>query len=202
MTALVKPLFSVPFQKDYNFIDRKDMFSQIEEQLQRQHRVSLCGLGGVGYTCSQTLIDADTSVRKSQIAIEYAYRFQQTRPQSHVLWVYAASYTTFLQACHDIARSLKLPSCDEPRTDPCELVVDYRVRVLVDEYISSCIAFGGSTLLDPICGLGARRGLAFGLSGFGGPAGDSRGSRGGPGASVHRHGDDEGDLFVAMESYW
>ena len=71
---------------------------------------------------SQTLIDADTSVRKSQIAIEYAYRFQQTRPQSHVLWVYAASYTTFLQACHYIARSLKLPSCDEPGTDPCELV--------------------------------------------------------------------------------
>ena len=122
MTALVKPLFSVPFQRNYNFIDRIDMFSQIEEQLQRQHRVSLCGLGGVGYTCSQTLIDADTSVRKSQIAIEYAYRFQQTRPQSHVLWVYAASYTTFLQACHDIARSLKLPSCDEPGTDPCELV--------------------------------------------------------------------------------
>lgn len=71
---------------------------------------------------SRTLIDADTSVRKSQIAIEYAYRFQQTRPQSHVLWVYAASFTTFLQACHDIARSLKLPSCDEPGTDPCELV--------------------------------------------------------------------------------
>ncbi len=71
---------------------------------------------------SQTLIDADTSVRKSQIAIEYAYRFQQTRPQGHVLWVYAANYTTFLQACHGIARSLKLPSCDEPGTDPCELV--------------------------------------------------------------------------------
>ena len=71
---------------------------------------------------SQTLIDADTSVRKSQIAIEYAYRFQQSHPQSHILWVYAASYGTFLQACHDIARSLKLPSCDEPGTDPCELV--------------------------------------------------------------------------------
>ncbi len=71
---------------------------------------------------SQTRIDADTSVRKSQIAIEYAYRFQQSRPQSHVFWVYAASYGIFLQACHDIARSLKLPACDEPKIDPCELV--------------------------------------------------------------------------------
>ena len=71
---------------------------------------------------SQTLIDADTRARKSQIAIEYAYRFQQSHPQSHVFWVYAASHTTFLQGCHDIARSLKLPACDEPETDPCELV--------------------------------------------------------------------------------
>ena len=71
---------------------------------------------------SQALINADTSVRKSQIAIEYAYRFQQTRPQSHVFWVYAASYGTFLQACHDISLSLKLPACDDLKADPCELV--------------------------------------------------------------------------------
>ena len=71
---------------------------------------------------SQTPIDADTSVRKSQIAIEYAYRFRQSHPQSHILWVYAASYGTFLQACHDISWRLKLPACDEPKTDPCELV--------------------------------------------------------------------------------
>ena len=63
-----------------------------------------------------------SSIRKSQIAIEYAYRFQQSRPQSYVFWVYAASSGTFLQACHDIARSLKLPGCDDPKTDPCELV--------------------------------------------------------------------------------
>ena len=68
------------------------------------------------------LIGADGSVRKSQIAIEYAYRFRQSRPQSHVFWVYAASSGTFLQACHDIARSLKLPACDDPKTDPRELV--------------------------------------------------------------------------------
>ena len=71
---------------------------------------------------SQTRIDADMSVRKSQIAIEYAYQFQQSRPQSHVFWVYAASYNTFLKAYHDITRSLKIPACDEPKIDPCELV--------------------------------------------------------------------------------
>ncbi len=125
MIALVEPLFSVPFQRDYNFIDRKDIFSQIEEQLQMHHRVSLCGMGGIGYRffpLNKLLQTLTEGVRKSQIAIEYAYRFRQSHPQSHVFWVYAASYGTFLQACHDIARSLKLPACDEPKTDPCELV--------------------------------------------------------------------------------
>ena len=124
MMALVKPLFSVPYERDVNFIDRKDIFVQIEDQLHMHHRASLCGMGGVGYTFlpSRALIGADGSVRKSQIAIEYAYRFRQSRPQSHVFWVYAASSGTFLQACHDIARSLELPACDDPKTDPCELV--------------------------------------------------------------------------------
>lgn len=49
MIALIEPLFSVPFQRDHNFIDRKDIFSQIKEQLQMHHRVSLCGIGGIGY---------------------------------------------------------------------------------------------------------------------------------------------------------
>lgn len=49
MIALVKPLFSVPFQEDHDFIERKDIFSQIEAQLEMHHRVSLCGMGGVGY---------------------------------------------------------------------------------------------------------------------------------------------------------
>ncbi len=125
MIALVEPLFSVPFQRDYNFIDRKDIFSQIEEQLQMHHCVSLCGMGGIGYRffpLNKLLQTLTEGVRKSQIAIEYAYRFRQSHPQSHVFWVYAASYGTFLQACHDISRSLKLPACDEPKADPCELV--------------------------------------------------------------------------------
>ncbi len=47
-TALVEPLFSVPFERDVNFVERKDIFAQIEEQLHNHHRASLCGLGGVG----------------------------------------------------------------------------------------------------------------------------------------------------------
>lgn len=45
----VKPVFTVPFQRDHEFIDRKSIFSQIEEKLQTHHQVSLFGIGGVGY---------------------------------------------------------------------------------------------------------------------------------------------------------
>ncbi len=50
MMVLVKPLFSVPFERDVNFIDRKLIFAQIERQLHMHHRASICGLGGIGYT--------------------------------------------------------------------------------------------------------------------------------------------------------
>ncbi len=50
MIASVEPLFSVPFERDPEFIDQKDVFSQIEEQLQTHFSVSLCGMGGNGYT--------------------------------------------------------------------------------------------------------------------------------------------------------
>ncbi len=87
MIALVEPLFSVPFQRDYNFIDRKDIFSQIKEQLQMHHRVSLYGMGGIEYRffpLNKLLQTLTEGVRKSQIAIEYAYRFRQSHPQCHV----------------------------------------------------------------------------------------------------------------------
>lgn len=45
-------------------------------------------------------------IRKSQIAIEYAYRFQQSHPQSHVFWIYAANSTQFVQALHESSDSL------------------------------------------------------------------------------------------------
>ena len=122
MLALV--IFSVPFERDHKFIDRKDIFSKVEEQLSKRHRVSLHGIGGVGYSSAsqQALIHADEAARKSQIAIEYAYRFQELHPESHVFWIYAASTTRFMQAYRDIAQEAKLPGCNDPKLDSCELV--------------------------------------------------------------------------------
>jgi tetratricopeptide (TPR) repeat protein len=63
--------------------------------------------------------------RKSQIAIEYAYRFQGQHPQGHVLWVYAANETRFVQAYRDAAHKLRLPGRDDPQVDICRLVCEW-----------------------------------------------------------------------------
>ena len=64
MLALV--IFSVPFERDHKFVDRKDIFSKVEEQLSKHHRVSLHGIGGVGYSSAsqQALIRADGSCQE------------------------------------------------------------------------------------------------------------------------------------------
>jgi hypothetical protein len=45
----VDPVFMVPFARDDKFVGREDILGQIEERLQVGHRVSLAGIGGVGY---------------------------------------------------------------------------------------------------------------------------------------------------------
>ncbi|KAI9778144.1 MAG: hypothetical protein M1839_008353 [Geoglossum umbratile] len=109
-STLIKPVFSVPFGRDKQFVGREDILSQVEEQLQIRHRVSLHGLGGIG---------------KSQVAIEYAHRFRNSNPKAHVFWVYAASVGRFDQSYKDVARKLKLPRVDDPDVDVCELVSDW-----------------------------------------------------------------------------
>ncbi|MCJ1230397.1 hypothetical protein MMC12_007071 [Toensbergia leucococca] len=106
----LKPIFSVPCPRDPKFIDRAQIFSRLEEQLESHNCASLYGLGGNG---------------KSQIAIEYAYRFVQSQPKSHVFWIYAANSARFVRAYQDIARTLQLPGYDDPKTDPCELVTKW-----------------------------------------------------------------------------
>lgn len=51
--------------------------------------------------------------RKSQIAIEYCYRFEDEHPTNNVFWVYTNSVLRFNQAYRGIARKLDLPEWDK-----------------------------------------------------------------------------------------
>ena len=89
--------------------------------------MALCGIGGIGYGRLEPRRRYDTDVyyRKSQIAIEYAYRFRDQHPQCHVLWVYAVNETRFAQAYRDAADKVQLPGREDPQVDVCKLMCEW-----------------------------------------------------------------------------
>lgn len=48
--------------------------------------------------------------RKSQIAIEFCYRYQEQHPDRWIFWVYSATKSRFIQAYRDIANLVRIPS--------------------------------------------------------------------------------------------
>ena len=47
-SRIVKPLFVVPFTRDSKFIDRVEIFENIQVRTRMQSRIVLSGIGGVG----------------------------------------------------------------------------------------------------------------------------------------------------------
>ena len=63
--------------------------------------------------------------RKSQIAIEYCYRFKDRHADSNILWIHASTKERFEQAIKAIARNCKLPGWDDPAKNSLDLVRDW-----------------------------------------------------------------------------
>lgn len=49
LSSIGRPGFSVPFPRDNCFTGREDILSFMKEQIKSRHRVTLYGIGGVGY---------------------------------------------------------------------------------------------------------------------------------------------------------
>ena len=69
------------------------------------------------------------SDRKSQLAIEYAYRIREAGPQKWVFWVHASSVARFQDSCRGMAERLQLPGWDDPKVD----ILGMMYRWLTDE---------------------------------------------------------------------
>lgn len=63
--------------------------------------------------------------RKSQIAIEYAYRTRKRAPQTSVFWIHASNVTRFQQGFTNIAEKAGLPGRDDPQVNTLQLVSNW-----------------------------------------------------------------------------
>jgi tetratricopeptide (TPR) repeat protein len=71
------------------------------------------------------LADCLIWTRKSQIAIEYAYRQREECPQKWIFWVHAGSAARFEKSYRDIAAAVKLSGLDDPKTDVLDRVFQW-----------------------------------------------------------------------------
>src|SRR3974390_2465632 len=98
--------WNIPYQRNSLFIGRDDLLIRLHERLMFNTSVGLTqpqvisGLGGIG---------------KTQIAIEYAYRYNDEYRM--VLWASAQSIDTVNYSYLEIARVLNLPEKEAPEQE-------------------------------------------------------------------------------------
>lgn len=102
-----KGVFLVPFSRDGHFVGREDSLQAIDSSFTSQNRVAISGIGGVG---------------KSQVAIEYCYRFNLKTPETHVFWIYGGTIARFYQGYKRIAQRMDIPGWQDPEASILELV--------------------------------------------------------------------------------
>ncbi|KAL8992228.1 MAG: hypothetical protein Q9169_007264 [Polycauliona sp. 2 TL-2023] len=104
------PVFMVPFERDTRYIDRSDVTSRLDSELDTTHRAALAGIGGVG---------------KTQVVVDYCYRYRDRHPLDHVFWVHASTASRIEQAYKQIARKLNLPGWDDLSLNTFEIVSEW-----------------------------------------------------------------------------
>src|SRR2546421_6685086 len=101
MGADQMPLWTLPYRRNPFFTGREEVLTRIHAFLQAQQTIfvsqpaAISGLGGIG---------------KTQIAIEYAYRYSQE--YQFVLWMQADTHDTLTSDFVALAHRLNLPQRD------------------------------------------------------------------------------------------
>jgi hypothetical protein len=94
-------------------------------------------------SCADTII-----FRKTQIAIEYAWKLHQEAPDLAIFWIRASSADRFVQSYTQIARQFHIPGFDNPSGGSFELIRDWlasypaRWLLVIDNADDSSVLFG------------------------------------------------------------
>jgi hypothetical protein len=64
----------------------------------------------------------DGILSKSQIAIEYSYRTQESAPDKWIFWIHTSNVARFEQGYQHIASVGEIPGRDNPKTNILQLV--------------------------------------------------------------------------------
>ncbi|QPC63184.1 hypothetical protein HYE67_005415 [Fusarium culmorum] len=110
-----QPCYYIPLPKNKRFTGRTTVLSALEDSFfgqEQTQRMALVGLGGVG---------------KTQIALRFAYRIKEKRPEYSIFWVPVLSAETAERAYGDMAKKLGLQKSSE----------DEDVKDLVCQHLSS-----------------------------------------------------------------
>lgn len=157
----------IPYPRNPAFVGRDEILNTIRRRLvpfttARQPRVSLFGLGGIGYVFSKSDSPSPnlTPCRKTQIALEYAHWLNQLYPDVSIFWADASSMEQLRRSYLSISQQCSIPGHRESNVDVLILVKTwlektYRGQWLMvldnanDDEISPLIphSFFGSVLL-------------------------------------------------------
>jgi tetratricopeptide (TPR) repeat protein len=92
--------WNLPLSRNLFFVGREEIIKQLRNELKTKDKVALSGIPGVG---------------KTQIALEYAYRYGKN--YRAVLWSRAENKETLVSSFLSIARLLNLPEKDDQEKD-------------------------------------------------------------------------------------
>ncbi|KAF2176554.1 kinase subdomain-containing protein [Zopfia rhizophila CBS 207.26] len=100
----------VPFQRNPQFVGRTSEIAQVDVMLSsetRCDRVAIIGLGGI---------------RKTQIALEFAYQLRERQPDCSVFWIPVTNVESMLEAYLKIGQQLQIPNLERQDADVQKLV--------------------------------------------------------------------------------
>ncbi|KAL6716037.1 hypothetical protein ACLMJK_006999 [Lecanora helva] len=110
----------IPISRNRDFTGREEVLDSIDRVLRDENRIALIGLGGCG---------------KTQIAVEFAYRYHDRHPDRWIFWVEMYDFAAFEASVRSIANVTRISGREEKGANVFRLVHDWLQDKITDEWL-------------------------------------------------------------------